>query len=80
MPYHRNGRTGRDGVLRAEPGASASAWLARRQANHGRHWSALLTWERGEVASMIHYIARRAGARVCVRIVPLPLSYCPPLF
>ena len=53
MPHHRNGRTGRDGVIRAEPGASASAWLVRRQANHGRRWGALLTWERGAVASMI---------------------------
>jgi hypothetical protein len=54
MPYHRNGCTGRDGVVRAEPGASASARLTRRQADHGRRRSVLLTWERGEVASMIY--------------------------
>lgn len=80
MPHHRNGRTGRDGVVRAEPGASPSAWLARRQADHGGHWSVLLTWERGEVANMIYCASNYAGARVCVRIVPLPHSYCPPLF
>lgn len=54
MPHHRNGRTGRDGLVRTEPGASASAWLARWQANHGRCRSVLLTWERGEVASVIY--------------------------
>jgi hypothetical protein len=80
MPHHRNGRTGRDRVVRAEPGASPSAWLARGQADHGGHRSVLLTWERGEVANMIYCASNYAGARVCVRIVPLPLSYCPPLF
>jgi hypothetical protein len=53
MPHHRNGRTGRDGVVCAEPGASASAWFARWQADYGRHRNVLLAWERGEVASMI---------------------------
>jgi hypothetical protein len=57
MPHHWNGRTGRDGVVRVEPGASAPAGLARRQAHHGRRRSALLTWERGEVASMIYCTA-----------------------
>jgi len=54
MPHHWNGRTRRNGVVRAEPGASASAWLARRQADHGGRRSVLLTWECGEVASMIY--------------------------
>jgi hypothetical protein len=54
MPHNRNGCIGGDGVVRAEPGASASAWLSRRQADHGGHRSVLLTWERGEVASIIY--------------------------
>ena len=57
MPHHWNGRTGRDGIVRVEPGASAPTGLARRQAHHGRRRSALLTWERGEVAGMIYCIA-----------------------
>jgi hypothetical protein len=55
MPHHRNGCTGCDGVVRAEPGPSASAWFARRQADHGRRRGVVLTWKCGEVASMIYY-------------------------
>jgi hypothetical protein len=69
MPHHRNRRTGRDGVVRAEPGASASARLARRQADHGRHRSALLTWERGEVASMICCTLIRKACSVFVYVL-----------
>ena len=57
MPHHRNGRTGSDGVVRPEPGASPSARLSRRQADHGGHRRALLTWVRGEVASITYCTA-----------------------
>jgi hypothetical protein len=81
MPHHWNGRTGRDGILRVEPGAGASAWLTSRQADHGRRRSALLTWEHGEVASVIYTaIGKACRCTCCVRIVPLSLSYCPPLY
>ena len=63
MPHHRNRRTGRDGDVRAEPGSSASARLARRQAGHGRRRSALFAWERGTVACMI---LLQLGKRICV--------------
>lgn len=62
MSYRWIRRTGRDGAVRAEPGARASAWLARRQADHGRHRCALLTWECGEVASVIHCTAQSGKA------------------
>jgi hypothetical protein len=71
MPHYRNGRTGRDRSVRVEPGASSSAWLACRQADHGRHRGALLVWECGAVASMIYRNwVGRVGARVRVRIIP----------
>jgi hypothetical protein len=54
MPHYRNWRTGRDGDVRAQPGASASARLARRQEGHGRCRSALFAWECGTVACMIY--------------------------
>jgi hypothetical protein len=54
MPHHRNRRIGRDGGIRAEPGASASARLARRQTGYGGCGSALLAWERGAVACMTY--------------------------
>ena len=82
MPHHRNGRTGRDGVVRAEPGASAPAWLARRQADHGRRWGNLLTWGCGEVASVIQCaVLYREGVQVHVFLYVLycvpPHSYLP---
>jgi len=54
MPHHRNRCTGCDGGIRPEPGESASARIARRQAGNGRRRSALLAWERGTVACMIY--------------------------
>jgi hypothetical protein len=82
MPHHWNGRTGRDGIERVEPGASAPTGLARRQAHHGRRRSALLTWERGEVASMIYCTAIGKGVQVHVfaYVLFLFLSYCLSLF
>jgi hypothetical protein len=54
MPHHRNRRTGRDGGIRFEPGASASARLARRQTGHGGCRGAVFAWERGAVACVIY--------------------------
>ena len=81
MPHHRNGRTGGDGVVRAEPSASASAWLSRRQADHGGHRSALLTWERGEVASIIYCTAIGEACRcTCLCTYCSSSSFVLPVF
>jgi hypothetical protein len=78
MSHYWNRRTGRNGSLRAEPGASASARLTLRQASHGRCRNTLLAWERGAVA----YVIRSNPASVCVhvRISFLLLRYYQPLF
>jgi hypothetical protein len=81
MPHHRNGRTGRDGVVRAEPGASSSAWFARRQADHGRHRSVIHTWERGEVASMIYCTEIGKACRcTCLCVYCSSSSFVLPVF
>ena len=45
LPHHRNGRVRRDGNVRPESGARASAWFSDWETDHGGRWSALLAWK-----------------------------------
>jgi len=72
MPRNRDGCTRRDGTVRAEPGASASTRLTRREADHGRCRGALPARERGAVACMTrlrHYLARERQKKIKIRTV-----------
>lgn len=77
MSHHRNRRAGRNGGLRAEPGASASARLTLRQASHGGRRNTLLAWERGAVAYMIHSNTASVPVRVCISFFSSSSSVLP---
>ena len=69
MSHHWYWRAGYNGGICAEPGASASARLTRRQAGHGGRRNTLFAWERGALAYMTH--SNRAC--VCVWVYVLVL-------
>lgn len=65
MPRNWNRRFGRDGVVRAEPGACAPARFARRQADYGRRWGAFFAWERCAMACLMRAAVVR---HMCVHV------------